>query len=181
MALDIGNCTTSQLKHGWGMKCQKGTYWITVKRRKLSIKSTCRTPLHILPTTTRLIDRDGSDICNNSLGGGSRWVKNGSVPIPTYSRILALLHFSKSPPLPHPISKTFPREGGSLPRDGGPTIIDERKAGAAYLAIKTDLIQLLNRLRPMIGDAWRSCTPTSLRALSVDCVQMSIFLVMCGR
>ena len=41
-----------------------------------------------------------------------------------------------------------------------------RNAGPANLEMRTDLTQLLNDFRPMIGDSWRLSTPTSGRALS---------------
>jgi len=74
-------------------------------------------------------------------------------PIPTYSLIRACFHLFRSPPFPHPRSSTF-----------APGRFPPRKAN---LPIKTDLIQLLNFFKPMIGDSSRCSTPTSGRELSV--------------
>jgi hypothetical protein len=70
-----------------------------------------------------------------------------SSPNPTIRRILACFHFCRSPPFPHPRSRTF--APGAL-------------CGLwANLPMRTDLIQLLNFLNPMIGESSLASRPTS--------------------
>lgn len=78
-------------------------------------------------------------------------------PIPTYSSVPALLHFCKSPPFPHPKSKTFTLGTWST---ATPSLL-------ANLAIKTDLIQLLKFFNPIIGDSNRVSLEMFGLALSV--------------
>jgi hypothetical protein len=90
-------------------------------------------------------------------------------PTPMNSRTRALAHFGRSPPLPQPMSNTFPDPPFPpfpVPdenlADGGLAA----RAGCANWVIRTDLTQLLNFLRPIMGDSRRWTTPTSGLELS---------------
>jgi hypothetical protein len=71
-------------------------------------------------------------------------------PMPTSSSVPAFCHFCKSPPLPQPMSSTRKRP---LPFGIHPPI-------------NTLLTQLLNDLRPMMGDSRRALTSIFERLLS---------------
>ena len=74
-----------------------------------------------------------------------------------------------SPPLPQPMSRTFPRpiiRALCGPANGPKTELFAR-AGWAKRVIRIDFTQLLKFLRPMMGDSSRWTIPTSGRELSV--------------
>lgn len=72
-----------------------------------------------------------------------------------------------SPPLPQPMSRTFPRPIRAL---GGPANGPETElfasTGWAKRVMRIDFTQLLKFLRPMMGDSRRWTIPTSGRELS---------------
>lgn len=72
-----------------------------------------------------------------------------------------------SPPLPQPISRTFPRpiRGLGGPANGPKTELFAR-TGCAKRVMRIDFTQLLKFLRPMMGDSSRWTIPTSGRELS---------------
>ena len=72
-----------------------------------------------------------------------------------------------SPPLPQPMSRTFPRPILALggPANGPETELFAR-TGCAKRVMRIDFTQLLKFLRPMIGDSSRWTIPTSGRELS---------------
>lgn len=82
--------------------------------------------------------------------------------MPIYSLKPAFCHFCRSPPLPHPRSITFSfLPCLLLPFAAAPCW------SRAYLAIRTDLTQLLKLFKPMIGELVRSSRLKFCRLLSV--------------
>lgn len=73
--------------------------------------------------------------------------------MPTYPSVPAFDHFCRSPPLPQPSSRTL--TSGVVSPSRRPN-----------RPIRTDLIQLLKRLRPMMGESVRATRSVFGRALS---------------
>lgn len=122
---------------------------------------------HIPEAPVGLLDRDVCNVCvAESVGAKRHHTLRHNTPSPMYSSVPALAHFCKSPPFPHPKSKTLIPRGIRLP---SAVTSPYRLAGelpAANLAIRTDLIQLLKERSAMMGDSARDLTSVLGRALS---------------
>lgn len=83
------------------------------------------------------------------------------VPKPTYSCIFTLCHFCRSPPFPHPISRTRPAANLQLDSQCCSSPNDSRTIGYANREMRTALTQLLKHLSPIMGDRCRWAMLTS--------------------
>lgn len=145
---DLADWSLSRQQSISAEKGWSGTYAKAVKGKEISSEARS---VKALISFASLLNGSRSDIYHQSLFPAYWFL--GYSPRPTIRRILACFHFCKSPPFPHPRSSTL--APGAL------------WGLYANLPIRTDLIQLLNFLKPIIGDNSRASRPTSWRELSI--------------
>lgn len=161
----------------WGRFLEDMTYLVAVQCVEFCVKLVAR--VHRVPPIPRLLHRHLRQICKPTPPTAppssapltlpppprpSIPAHPHHSPIPTYSSVFAFAHFGRSPPLPQPMSRTL--MPGRRPFACGPGRASGGPAAWANLEMRTDFVQLLNFLRPMMGESWRAETSTLGRALS---------------